>query len=292
MFFSREDILLNENLKFYDIFTLNRQAFPQPTPGTSTVLFLILFCCFFYFSSALQSLLGGNTIEDLKSPITLISTVIVQFSVIMGIPLLMSWYFKMNTARVFSFRLPQKSIWVAAILLGLSMPLIGLLSSQLISPPEEFAKKMETAIFGDGNRSIWLLLCAIAIVPAICEEIAFRGIILKGFLSRLSPWWSIILSSFLFALLHLSIYRFMPTFCLGLLLGYAVWKSGSLYVSIIMHALNNGMGVVLFYYQKQFEAQGVMENQALMGSISLSMVTFLIIGFTLLTKSKTKEATL
>lgn len=286
MFFSREDILLNENLKFYDIFTFNRDAFPSPTPGTSTILFLTLFCCFFYFSSALQSLLGGNSPESLQSSNILVSTIIVQLVVIMGFPLLISQYFRMKPKEVFSLRQPQNRVWVAAILLGLSMPLIGLLSSQLLSPPQEFSEKMEAAIFGDGSRSLWLLILAIAIVPAICEEIAFRGIIMKGFMSRLSPGWSIFISSFLFGLLHLSIYRFIPTFCLGLLLGYAVWKTGSLYTSILMHALNNGMGVVLFSFQKQIEEEGLIENNALMGSVILAMTSFLILGLLLLTKSQ------
>ena len=60
-------------------------------------------------------------------------------------------------------------------------------------------------------------------------------------LRRLGQWPAILISSVLFGLLHPSIYQFVPTFLLGLLLGWLVWRSGSVFCGIIVHALSNGV---------------------------------------------------
>jgi sodium transport system permease protein len=60
-------------------------------------------------------------------------------------------------------------------------------------------------------------------------------------LRRLGPWAAIGVSALLFGLAHASIYRLLPTFVLGLVLGYVAWRSGSILCSMIIHALNNGL---------------------------------------------------
>ena len=85
-----------------------------------------------------------------------------------------------------------------------------------------------------------MVLFLTAITPAVCEELLFRGFVLSG-LRRLGQWPAILFSSLLFGLLHPSIYQFVPTFLLGVLLGWLVWKSGSVFCGMIVHALSNGM---------------------------------------------------
>ena len=85
---------------------------------------------------------------------------------------------------------------------------------------------------------------SVALSPAICEEALFRGFILSG-LRSLGQWPAIVISSLLFAVAHGSVYRMLPTLFLGLLLGYAVWKTGSLLAGVVIHAITNGIAVWL-----------------------------------------------
>jgi sodium transport system permease protein len=90
------------------------------------------------------------------------------------------------------------------------------------------------------------------VLPAVCEELAFRGLILSGLRRRFQPWMAIVLSSFLFALYHFNVFQFLPAFVLGMVLGLLAVRSGSVLPGMLFHLLHNGMliGFVLL------EAQG------------------------------------
>jgi sodium transport system permease protein len=88
----------------------------------------------------------------------------------------------------------------------------------------------------------------VAITPAICEELVFRGVLLHGFGTRMSAWSSIATSALVFGAFHLStetVIRFLPTAWLGLLFGYVAWHSRSIVTSMLMHLVNNGAVVLL-----------------------------------------------
>jgi len=91
-------------------------------------------------------------------------------------------------------------------------------------------------------------IMAIAVFPAIVEEIAFRGLIQHWLQIAIKPWRAIILASFLFALMHGNIVGLPYLFLVGMLLGWAKWKSGSLYPSMLIHFLHNLVVIELFPY--------------------------------------------
>lgn len=98
----------------------------------------------------------------------------------------------------------------------------------------------------------WALLAnllLIALVPAIGEELIFRGI-LQGELQRWtgSGLWAVVISALFFSAFHLQPEGFLPRFALGAILGYAYLQSGSFYVPVLLHFLNNGMQVLSIYY--------------------------------------------
>jgi sodium transport system permease protein len=84
-------------------------------------------------------------------------------------------------------------------------------------------------------------LVALALLPAICEEIAFRGLILSGLRQRFHAGGAIVLSSLLFALYHLNVFQFVPAFVLGLVLGVLAVRSRSILPGMLFHLLHNGM---------------------------------------------------
>ncbi|MBN1351132.1 CPBP family intramembrane metalloprotease [candidate division KSB1 bacterium] len=91
-------------------------------------------------------------------------------------------------------------------------------------------------------------LLLFALTPAICEEIIFRGVLLSSFKTRMTPAAAILLTGLLFGISHMSIFRIMPTALLGIYLTYITYRTGSIYLAMLGHAINNAiaLGVVLY----------------------------------------------
>lgn len=92
-----------------------------------------------------------------------------------------------------------------------------------------------------GDAPPWTYFLVFAILPAICEELAFRGYILNGLLKRFRPRSAILLTSFLFALFHMNVFQFLPAFFLGVILGLLTVRSRSLFPAMIFHFLYNAV---------------------------------------------------
>lgn len=84
----------------------------------------------------------------------------------------------------------------------------------------------------------------IAIIPAFCEELLFRGLILDR-LHRFGRAKAIFISALLFALMHQNVGQIIYTFILGLVLGYIVVESGSIWGAIVLHFVNNFTQVIM-----------------------------------------------
>ncbi len=89
---------------------------------------------------------------------------------------------------------------------------------------------------------------SIALVGPITEEILFRGLIYGALEKRLRVVGAILVSSSLFAFVHLQVVYFLPILCLGMVLGWARWKTGSLGLPILMHILNNGFSLIMLRF--------------------------------------------
>ena len=91
-------------------------------------------------------------------------------------------------------------------------------------------------------------LLLIALTPAVCEELLFRGYMFTAFRRKMSLSKAILCVSILFAISHMSLIKILPTAILGAALAYAVYVSNSIFTSSLMHFLNNGFSVFLLYY--------------------------------------------
>lgn len=92
-----------------------------------------------------------------------------------------------------------------------------------------------------------LNLLIIALIPAVGEEMTFRGVLQQSLTRKMNPPVAIILSAAIFSFIHFQFYGFLPRMFLGILLGYMFYITNSLWVSILMHFANNGTAVVLYY---------------------------------------------
>ncbi len=84
-------------------------------------------------------------------------------------------------------------------------------------------------------------LLAYALLPAVCEEIAFRGFILMGLHRHFRPRNAILASALLFALYYLNVFLFLPAFGLGVVLGLLTLRSRSLVPAVLFHFLHNAL---------------------------------------------------
>ena len=90
-------------------------------------------------------------------------------------------------------------------------------------------------------------LVIIALIPAIGEELTFRGVLQQSLTRKMNPHVAIFLSAAIFSFFHFQFYGFLPRMFLGLLLGYMFYITNSLWTSMLMHFVNNGAAVVLYY---------------------------------------------
>jgi sodium transport system permease protein len=96
-----------------------------------------------------------------------------------------------------------------------------------------------------GEARIWQYGLVLGLLPAVCEELAFRGFILSGLRRRYHARAAILFSSFLFALFHMNVFQFLPAFLLGAVLGLLAVRSGSLLPGILFHLVHNGLMIGL-----------------------------------------------
>lgn len=95
-----------------------------------------------------------------------------------------------------------------------------------------------------GELNVVFLFIALALTPAICEELLFRGYLQRQVERGWGTVASIVLVGILFGLYHLRLSQVIPLSLLGIYMGFAVWATGSLWSGVLVHLLNNGLAVV------------------------------------------------
>lgn len=94
-------------------------------------------------------------------------------------------------------------------------------------------------------------LLLIAVLPALGEELLFRGLIQRQLMRRMSPWVAIVITGALFSFFHFQVDGFLPRWLLGILLGWVFWQTGNFWVPVLLHFLNNGVQVLGQYLYGQ-----------------------------------------
>lgn len=122
------------------------------------------------------------------------------------------------------------------------------LSTLQPAPPPGDAQSAELTRIMESVLSLGglpLLILVLAVTPGICEELLCRGTLLAGLRRSLGTTGAVLVSSFCFAALHLSPYRFLPQFTLGIFLALLTLRSGSLWPAVIVHIGHNALAVSL-----------------------------------------------
>lgn len=205
---------------------------------------------------------------ELKIPLYILQ----GFATLVGLIVAPAVFMRGNQASVTSFFKDHKTEWIPVMLTAFVVVISMAVNSVFIewnadfSFPE-FAKGFETWARERENEAtelttfltkfdspgeLWIAILVIAILPAIGEEIVFRGLIQNElFRGTKNIHLSIWIAAILFSAIHLQFFGFLPRLMLGALFGYLYYWSGNLSLAILAHFVNNGVSVVaMYFYQK------------------------------------------
>jgi sodium transport system permease protein len=133
-----------------------------------------------------------------------------------------------------SLRWPAWWAWPAgAVLAVLLLPPFSALTLLLLEQFPLFKQAAARSLPNGGTQPQAIGLFVFVVLPALCEELAFRGFILSGLRRRFQPWTAILLSSFLYALYQMNVLQVLPHFLLGIVLALLVVRGGSLGGAIV-----------------------------------------------------------
>ncbi|RUT78320.1 CPBP family intramembrane glutamic endopeptidase [Ancylomarina longa] len=197
---------------------------------------------------------------------------------------------------------PFLTFVVASVTIIVALPMINFLAEinshlqlpDFLSGAESWMRTSEdqaktiTEKFLVMNSPLDLLLnlLLIAVIPALGEELLFRGVLQKIFTNMTNNiHWGIVITAFLFAALHMQFFGLLPRMAMGILFGYLLIWTKSLWVPIVAHLMNNGLAVLSAYYiqrgnlPKQMESVGTNDNFWFLGLLSCFLVILLMFGF-------------
>ena len=142
-------------------------------------------------------------------------------------------------------------------------------------------------------------LAALAVVPALCEEWFFRGYLISGLRTRLSPLQTVLASATLFGLFHVIVRdmlffeRFLPSGFLGLMLGWLAVRTGSVWPGMLLHVLHNSFLLTIAAYQKELMALdiGLAPQKHLPWTWLAGSAVLVLIGGAVLIRLRPRERT-
>jgi hypothetical protein len=121
--------------------------------------------------------------------------------------------------------------------------------TQVIEPFKKMMEEMvHTLVKAETAPELLFVLLVVALVPAFVEEFLFRGFVISSFLKQWQPWRAALFSGFIFGAYHLNPFEIIPLIGLGVFFGVLRVSSGSMFLPIASHFLNNFMAVVAVYW--------------------------------------------
>ncbi|HEY7309329.1 MAG TPA: ABC transporter permease subunit/CPBP intramembrane protease [Gemmataceae bacterium] len=260
--FGAEAVLYSQPGGWADLFRRPRERSDAATPAAALLCAALLFPSSFV-ASALLAVLGGHSLTE-----ALLGMAAANVLLFVGYPLVAAWWGRLRFSSALRLARPSWQAWAAALLLGLCLwPWVHELTLLMralgfASLREGNLERVRDMLEQWRTLSPLLIVVAVAVVPAVVEELFFRGYLQSALLGVLRPRSAVLSSAALFALFHvilgsvLAVERFVPSLLLGVLLGWMCWRTGSVWPGMVLHALHNGCVALLGYYQPQLTELG------------------------------------
>jgi membrane protease YdiL (CAAX protease family) len=222
-------------------------------------------------ATRLFNLTSGSSVDEI-----FMKTIVAQI-VIFALPAL--FYIRTRDDKYFaninvSAMIPSKTLF---LIYTLGVLVIGSMLIQFVGYAlggQEYAvsttgQELSAISETSGFSYVFLALC---LVPAICEEFVFRGILLYEY-SGYGKFCAITLSSLAFAMLHFDINGFLSYFFCGIVLSSAYYITQNLFITILLHLANNLFSIYAI----------PLVSQMILGSGSMIFSLFILISLFLLT---------
>lgn len=227
----------------------------------------------------------GITIDEFfqKESITYISMICTQV-LYFGVFLL--YNFIDRTDFVIATKIKAKPNWIV-VLISIALGLLCLFGfNYFIGLFDHIIYKVFGVVAGtlSVSNTWWaFILCAIfvALIPAIVEELIFRGVIFNGLKEKLSVTKAVLLSAIIFALMHMSISQLVYQFAIGILFALVCHITGSTLYSIIIHFVNNFTVLVISFIDANAFSVSKWGAWEIVGAISLLLGAIALIIFIL-----------
>ena len=259
--------------------------------GIMGVLTMVAFGVWFFLPNR-DGLVGMKWLQLLQSVATFL------------LPALAGAYLWSNTPMQW-LHLNKKPSWqealAAVVVMLLAIPGINLLSAwnqQMVLPEwmsgiEQWMRMQEDAaaqlteqfLRVDTVGGLLVNIGLMALLPAVGEELTFRGVV-QGMFTR-NKHVAIWATAAIFSFVHMQFYGFLPRMLLGAMFGYMLWWTGSLWVPMLMHFVNNCAAVVVAYlaYNHLEEGSAEMldtigtEDTILLGVFSICIVLIMMVMY-------------
>ena len=292
--FGTDAILYGSEGTWSDLFRRPLRSTPLPTLSTAALSLVILVPAFMVMSS------GFGRVEGITMNTRLGLTVLVQALFVL-IPLALAWWNRNELRTSFSLRAPAWPSFVGAILLGVSLWPFAYEITALSMGAARQSELFE--LFAPLTKQITsiplpLRIACLALVPAICEEWFFRGILLSALRgnadeqTRSSQIGAVAVTAALFASFHVLVQdqlffeRFLPSCLMGVVLGLVCVRTGSLFPGILLHCTHNALVLATSDFGEQLglpeltqEGQRHLPAMWLGGSAAVAAIGFAVMWF-------------
>lgn len=256
----------------------NRPYVIDPEPMLTSGQGLALLFTAFLVSNVIGAILGSEESIFILSFVTEIGIYFLP-------PLIIAIFLKYRFNNIFRWKsFLRLDLIMIAIFSAIFMVIISAKIMQLLQTffpyTEEQLEWKKSLLMPGSNVPFILVFTAVAVVPGICEELLFRGVVQPSFMKRLGPTWGILLTAFLFALFHANPQELPALFILGIFLGVLAFRAGSFLYSSLAHITFNGAAVIAGalaeYENVQMQNGGISMPYALL-ILSLFLIAMLLL---------------
>jgi len=189
------------------------------------------------------------------------------------IPLII--YFRISGANTQKISMRLNKIPLTQVFIIVILAIAGQFIMAIINIPMRILQgavsySVPIGLLPGNNIELLVGIIAIALIPAILEEILFRGVFF-GSMERRSTTFAVVFSTFIFALLHMDIFGFFGYIFLGLITVMVMIRTNSIYAAILYHFVNNLTALVFEYLSNTL----TMSNELVVGLVLGSIVIFI-----------------
>ncbi|HEV2970250.1 MAG TPA: ABC transporter permease subunit/CPBP intramembrane protease [Pirellulales bacterium] len=252
--FNKENVLFRESERWDMRLWLKhlwRDRGETPTLGAAVFCGVLILIVQFFIGL----LLASNQKLDFAGAVGL--ALVSQLVPIAAPVALLTWFLTRSPRKTLLLRRPAPAAILAALAMAVAVhPVASALQMLLeeLYPAGRTAEALgEILKLFQQAPAWWIPLLVIAILPAFCEEFAFRGFILSGLRHSGSKWRAIVISSLFFGISHQVLQQSLVAFAVGMLIGYIAVQSGSIWPGLVFHATYNSLGWLQFVWNKEID---------------------------------------